>query len=136
MKDNLAYKVKRFREIVTELADLYERDNGNYKKSFSRLYDLLGPISGLVPLYNKLEEVTSLIRDNGNNFESIEDTLKDLATYVIMNLVETELHQAKEENLSSLVNDIEVKYPYRRKIDESDDLSRLKDGEEEYSCEY
>ena len=81
-------KAKMFREIVNEMADLYEKKNANYGDSFGQLFDTLGPISGLVPLHNKLDRATSLIKGNQNNFESLEDTFKDLACYAIMNLIE------------------------------------------------
>ena len=84
----LTDKVKMFRDIVNEMADLYEKKNSNYGDSFGQLYDTLGPISGLVPLHNKLDRATSLIKGNKNNFESLEDTFKDLACYAIMNLIE------------------------------------------------
>lgn len=90
---DLDYKVKRFREIATGLADLYEKKNHNYGDSFGKLYDDLGPISGLVPLHNKLDRATSLIKGDTNHFESLEDTLKDLASYAIMNLIELEAHE-------------------------------------------
>ena len=86
MKD----KVERFREIATSMADLYEKKNSNYGDSFGVLYKELGPISGLVPLHNKLSRATRLIKGDHNNFESLEDTFKDLASYAIMNLIELE----------------------------------------------
>ena len=89
---DLNYKVKRFREIANELADLYERKNSNYGDSFGKLYSDLGPIAGLVPLHNKLDRATSLIKGDTNHFESIDDTFRDLASYTIMNIIEMELH--------------------------------------------
>ena len=83
-------KVIRFREIVNNMADLYEKKNQNYGNSFGELFENLGPTSGLVPLWNKLHRATSLIKGNKNNFESLEDTFKDLACYAIMNLIEIE----------------------------------------------
>ena len=80
-------KIIKFREIVTEMADLYEKKNRNYGDSFGKLYKDLGPIAGLVPLHNKLDRLTNLIKGDSNNFESIEDTLTDLACYAIMNLI-------------------------------------------------
>lgn len=89
-------KVKRFREIVNAMADLYEKKNSNYGDSFGKLFHDLGPTSGLVPLHNKLDRLTSLIaKSDKNNFESVEDTLKDLACYAIMNLIETEIEKEK-----------------------------------------
>jgi hypothetical protein len=81
-------KAKMFREIVNEMADLYEKKNANYGDSFGQLYDKLGPIAGLVPLHNKVDRATSLVKGNENHFESLEDTFKDLACYAIMNLIE------------------------------------------------
>ena len=83
-------KVKKFREIVTAMADLYELKNQNYGNSFGKLYEDLGPIAGLVPLHNKLDRATNLVKGGQNNFESLEDTFKDLACYAVMNLIELE----------------------------------------------
>lgn len=90
---DLNYKVKRFREIANELADLYEKKNHNYGDSFGKLYSDLGPVAGLVPLHNKLDRVTNLIKGDINHFESIDDTFRDLASYTIMNLIEMEQHK-------------------------------------------
>jgi len=89
-------KVERFRILINQMADLYKRKNSNYGDSFGKLYADLGPVAGLVPLHNKLDRLTHLIQtDDPNDFESIEDTLKDLACYAIMNLIERE--NAREE---------------------------------------
>ena len=88
-------KAKMFREIVNEMANLYEKKNANYGDSFGQLFDALGPVSGLVPLHNKLDRATSLIKGNKNNFESLEDTFKDLACYAIMNLIEMKVRNQK-----------------------------------------
>lgn len=80
-------KVAEFKKIVEEMAKLYEQKNKNYGDSFGELYKELGPTAGLVPLWNKLHRATSLIKGNKNNFESLEDTFKDLACYAIMNLI-------------------------------------------------
>lgn len=88
-------KAKMFREIVNEMADLYEKKNANYGDSFGQLFNALGPVSGLVPLHNKLDRATSLIKGNKNNFESLEDTFKDLACYAIMNLIEMKVRNQK-----------------------------------------
>lgn len=99
-------KVIRFREIVNDMADLYEKKNKNYGNSFGELFENLGPASGLVPLWNKLHRATSLIKGNKNNFESLEDTFKDLACYSIMNLIEIEAAvqgNTKEEERNNVV---------------------------------
>ena len=99
-------KVKRFREIVTNMADLYEKKNSNYGDSFGKLYGDLGPVAGLVPLHNKLDRATSLVQGEKNNFESLEDTFKDLACYASMNLIEMEAEKSKYNTLAIRVDDI------------------------------
>lgn len=81
-------KVKEFRAIVNKMADTYEKKNSNYGDSFGKLFEELGAVSGLVPLYNKLHRATSLINGDENHFESLEDTLIDMACYAIMNVIE------------------------------------------------
>ena len=89
-------KNKEFNSIIQNMYNLYIKKNENYGNSFGKLYEDLGPISGLVPLHNKLNRLTSLIKGSKNNFESIEDTLIDLANYAIMNLIE--LKNSSKEN--------------------------------------
>lgn len=88
-------KVEMFRQITQEMADLYEKKNNNYGDSFGNCYRDLGPVSGLVPLHNKLDRLTSLVKGNPNNFESIEDSFIDLANYAIMNLIEIRARHRK-----------------------------------------
>ena len=90
---NIKEKCNEFRSIVNNMADLYEKKNSNYGDSFGQLYKELGPTAGLVPLWNKLHRATSLIKGDENHFESLEDTLKDLACYAIMNLIEMKAEQ-------------------------------------------
>ena len=89
-------KNKEFNSIIQNMYNLYIKKNENYGNSFGKLYEDLGPISGLVPLHNKLNRLTSLIKGSRNNFESIEDTLIDLANYAIMNLIELKNSSSKE----------------------------------------
>ena len=100
---NIKQKSDKFRTIVNEMADLYEKKNSNYGDSFGQLFEELGPTAGLVPLWNKLHRATSLIKGDKNNFESLEDTFKDLACYAIMNLIEMEAQKDKKHEEESLV---------------------------------
>lgn len=93
---NIKQKSNKFRSIVNEMADLYEKKNSNYGDSFGQLFEELGPTAGLVPLWNKLHRATSLVKGDKNNFENLEDTFKDLACYAIMNLIEMEAQKDKE----------------------------------------
>ena len=106
---NIKQKSDKFRTIVNEMADLYEKKNSNYGDSFGQLFEELGPTAGLVPLWNKLHRATSLIKGDKNNFESLEDTFKDLACYAIMNLIEMEAQKDKKCENNSLPEYTECK---------------------------
>lgn len=84
-----------FEKITQEMNELHHKKNANYGNSFTKLWKDLGPIAGLVPLHNKLDRLTNLVKGNRNDFESVEDTLIDLANYAIMNILE--MHREYDE---------------------------------------
>lgn len=88
-----------FKQITGEMNKLFEKKNSNYGNSFSNLYQKFGTLSGIVPLHNKLDRITSLVQGTENNFESIEDSLVDLATYSVMLLMEVRKEQQKSKVL-------------------------------------
>lgn len=90
--------VERFHEIVTGMEKLYEKKNANYGNSFEKLFNDLGPIAGLVPLHNKLDRITNLVKGGKNDFESLEDSLVDLANYAILNLIELQKQSERKDN--------------------------------------
>lgn len=98
--ENLNSKVEQFRKAVTERADLYAKKNTNYGDSFSQLFAKLGPVSALVPLWNKLDRITNLVQGGHNDFETVEDSLKDLACYAVMSYLEFKEAHAKKEATS------------------------------------
>lgn len=83
-------RIERFHEIVNDMANLYAKKNRNYGNSFGELYDEWGDVAGVIPLHNKFSRIKSLVKGTQNNFESLEDSLKDLACYSIMFLIELE----------------------------------------------
>lgn len=96
-------RIEEFCRLVNDMADLYEKKNQNYGNSFGKLYQDLGPVAGLVPLHNKLDRLTYLIThsDDDNHYESIEDTLMDLANYAVMNLVERHMQKSEASSVTS-----------------------------------
>ena len=86
MKDKTKYT---FADVANELIKLHDKKDNNYGNSYSKLFADLGEVAGLVPLHNKLDRLTNLVKNpTFNFFESKEDTLMDLASYAIMMLVE------------------------------------------------
>mgnify|MGYP001252793985 CR=1 FL=1 len=78
-----------FRQIANEIADMLERKNHDYGDSFGELYREFGDISTAIRLTDKLKRFRTLIdKERQVDDESIEDTLRDIAGYAILTLVE------------------------------------------------
>lgn len=76
-------------DICQELNVIYAKKNHDYGDSFANLRDEL-PDAILVRIYDKYSRLKTLINGHERQVmdESIEDTLRDLANYCIMELVE------------------------------------------------
>lgn len=82
---------EKFRQIAEEIAKLYEEKDRLYGDSFGSTYQKLGIISAVTRISDKYNRLCNLatgptpLNDCG---ESIEDTLKDMAAYCIMTLMQ------------------------------------------------
>lgn len=83
-------KTQQFREIADSLGNLYEKKNKAYGDSFGSTFEKLGIISAVTRISDKFNRLCNLAvnPDIDNLGESIEDTLKDLASYAIMTIIE------------------------------------------------
>lgn len=82
--------VRKFREKVDFLADLYERKNNDYGNSTKNTYDKYGIVSIATRLTDKLNRFDQLAVYNVSqkvNDESVKDTLLDLASYAIQAVI-------------------------------------------------
>lgn len=82
--------IEEYKTITEELWNLYAQKNKAYGNSFSDTYKKLGIISAVTRISDKHNRLCNLatnpnIDDLG---ESIDDTLRDLASYCIMTLIE------------------------------------------------
>lgn len=82
--------IDNFKQVAHELALLYERKNRAYGNSFGQTYQRLGIISAVTRISDKYNRLVSLATNPGIDDlgESIDDTLRDLASYCIMTLME------------------------------------------------
>lgn len=82
--------VKKFKQIAEELGNLYEAKNKCYNNSFGETYQKLGIVSAVTRISDKYNRLCTLATnpDVDNLGESLEDTLKDMAAYSIMTLME------------------------------------------------
>ena len=81
---------EKFRKIAEEITALYEVKDKAYGNSFGSTYEKLGLISAVTRISDKYNRLCNLAtnKDIDNLGESIEDTLKDMAAYCIMTLME------------------------------------------------
>ena len=90
-------QVEKFKQIATELGELYEKKNKAYGNSFSETYQKLGIVSAITRISDKHNRLCNLATnpDIDNLGESLEDTLRDMATYCIMTIMEIKNYEAK-----------------------------------------
>lgn len=96
-------KIQYHRDICQKIHDLYETKNNDYGDSVNDTFNKFGIDAFLVRMYDKLNRVYSLTRENKEikvQDEKIEDTLLDLANYAIITLVELK-NVKTEENIKA-----------------------------------
>ncbi len=83
-------KLNRHKSICQDLNKLYEAKNKDYGDSFGKSYQEYGLTMACIRLEDKLNRLKSLTKGSEQQVkdESIEDTLKDLANYSIMTIIE------------------------------------------------
>ncbi|NHI49126.1 DUF1599 domain-containing protein [Clostridium botulinum] len=84
-------KSEKHKAICEGLNEIYRNKNHDYGDSFGETYKKLGIISAVTRITDKVNRLQSLtVKDQKVKDESIKDTLKDLANYSIMTLIELE----------------------------------------------
>lgn len=71
-----------------DIAELLEKKNEDYDSAFSKSYKEFGMTSVAIRLNDKVERLKNLVKGNEPNFESVDDTLQDIAGYAILALAE------------------------------------------------
>lgn len=92
-------KVNVFEDITIELRDLYDAKNRDYGDSFGQSFRKWGLPMSCIRLGDKLNRLESFAqkKDMLVNDESVEDTLRDLANYAIMTMIELLMAKKEEE---------------------------------------
>jgi len=89
--------VEHFKKIAAELGELYEKKNKAYGNSFGDTYNKLGVISAVTRISDKYNRLCNLATnpDIDDLGESLEDTLRDMASYCIMTVIELRISLKK-----------------------------------------
>lgn len=96
--------------ICKELNETYKKKNADYGDSVGELYAKLGDITLLTRIsdkYNRLMNLLDPKKEGEVNYESVDDTILDMANYCIIWLIERMIRheeKMKLEDLSTLEN--------------------------------
>lgn len=82
-------RVERFKKIADDICELYKVKDRCYANSFGETFQKLGIISAVTRITDKNNRLCRLVTNPhiDDLGESIEDTLKDMAAYCIMTLI-------------------------------------------------
>lgn len=85
-------KIQRHKELCDELNEIYREKNKKYGDSFSKTFKEYGPSVVCIRLDDKLNRLKQLLLKGEPDTadERTVDTLKDLANYALMGLMELE----------------------------------------------
>lgn len=87
-------KIYEHKKICDELNETYEKKNADYGDSIGELYNKLGDITILTRISDKYNRLMNLLDPNNDravNYESVDDTILDMANYCIIWLMERRL---------------------------------------------
>lgn len=94
-------KLQMFRDIQEECRNLYIKKQNDYGDSFGQTFNSIGIASSVTRIFDKVNRLVSLIKVGKQRMvedEKIEDTLKDLANYSTMTVIELRLKGKDGEN--------------------------------------
>lgn len=87
---------RSFKKITDEMYDTFKAKNHDYGSSFSNLFKECGMTYAYGHMAEKLERVKSLMKDEAKvKVEGMKDSLKDLANYAILTIMELERKEEK-----------------------------------------
>lgn len=75
-----------FEEITKQMTETYQRKNKDYGNSFDHTLDEFGVVAGIIRMNDKMNRIKSIYKTPSVNYESLDDTLLDLANYAVMTL--------------------------------------------------
>lgn len=94
-------KIEKHEQICNEIHEMYIKKNADYGDSVGELYQKLGDISFLTRISDKYHRLMNLMTDYDGykkkeiNYESVDDTIQDLANYCIIWLMERAMQEEK-----------------------------------------
>lgn len=97
-------KVDYHKHLCDELHGMYVKKNQDYGDSFAKSFEEYGMTMPLIRLEDKLNRLKSLVKSGKANYESIEDTLMDLANYSLLTVMEVTSEKSEATDTSNIPN--------------------------------
>lgn len=84
-------KFELFKSICDDMLETYKAKNADYGDSFKKLFEKYGMTYPIIHMQEKLNRIEALQKKNNDvKGETYLDSLKDLANYAILTLIEIE----------------------------------------------
>ena len=105
-------KIEKHEQIWNEIHEMYIKKNADYGDSVGELYEKLGDISFLTRISDKYHRLMNLMCDSDGykrkdiNYESVDDTIQDLANYCIIWLMEREMKKEYIDEVEEVEEDL------------------------------
>lgn len=133
-------KIYEHKKICDELNETYKKKNADYGDSIGELYNKLGDITILTRISDKYNRLMNLLDPNNDrevNYESVDDTILDMANYCIIWLMERRLKNSKcimdkinQSNSEIKIEDESLTNSFGSFIDFADVLKKSKKNNE------
>ena len=105
-------KIEKHEQICNEIHEMYIKKNADYGDSVGELYAKLGDVSFLTRISDKYHRLMNLMCDSDGykrkdiNYESVDDTIQDLANYCIIWLMEREMKKEYIDEVEEVEEDL------------------------------
>ena len=93
----LRAKIEIHKDLCEFIHNLYETENSDYGDSMHPLYEEYGLTAFLILFSIKINRIKSLMNKENANYESLEDSLMDLANYSLIAITEIKNERNKKK---------------------------------------
>lgn len=102
-------KNKEFQLITAKMLELYSTKNEMYGDSYNKTVQDYGLVAGLGQLAHKFRRIESIIMNPSRDvkYESLEDTILDLANYLIITKLSLDEIKKKERERKTYQDDVD-----------------------------
>lgn len=114
LSPELQMKIKEHGEICNFIHELYEKKNSDYGDSMHPLYEEYGLTAFMILFSTKINRIKSLMKKGNANYESLEDSLLDLANYSIIAVTEMRAEKTKQIDTAHISYDDFVNKNYNK----------------------